>query len=737
MFKTKGLRKSIISAALLVAIITSWLLFAPIQSGGNAAYVILSGNSMSPKYWKGDLVILREKNHYQKGDIVAYQHPSIGYVFHRIIAVNPDGSFQLKGDHNDWVDSYMPTSDEIVGKFWLQIPQAGKTLQTLRSPWGFAILSLVFILLLYFSALPQKGKNNRGAMNSSSNQNAGEHLFILAALFLGALVLGISAFRQPVLNEISTPVAYEQQAIFRYTANVPSGIYDSTQVAPGEPIFRRLNGSFTLDMDYLFISTHPNNISGKYRLLARVSDGSGWKRTIELTPESTFSGNVFTTSGTLVLDDIQAFIDVLETETGIQRGRYALSIMTEIQIEGTLDGLPLSATFSPEIDFDVSELEVVLKGDSANADILKPVESAALMRKEYEANTISIFGMNLSVKAARWIALGLGLPSLFLLLISLGQIYRSSQENELERLKIWYGSRLIEARDPNLLTHSNRVEIASLDGLASLAEQDQRTILYLPDGEEQHLFVQTPEQLYHYEIKEQDHSNALGIDHSKANPFFTLPTRFQSRRTKNLQAAYEHALKGWAEAVDKRLSIEGQHNRIADMAYQLAQELGITGKELEDIRMAAYLHKIGLMNVPNEILEKKKKLTKQEMDILRAHPTYARENLNKTELLKPIAEAIYYQHERWDGTGQPEGLAGDAIPIGARIISVVNVWSGLSQARPYRKAWTQEEVSRYLREAAGKQFDPEILNIFLPKVLKLDTAIGDETLPAVIDAEEN
>ncbi len=736
---SKYWRHILLSASIFVAMLTVWILFAPSQFGGTASYVILSGNSMSPKFKLGDLVIVKEADVYEIGDAVAYEHPTINYVFHRIITVNTHGNFQLQGDHNDWVDSYMPTQDEIVGKLWLHIPNAGKTLRTLRSPWGFAILTLIFISLLYLSTLPEKGKRNRGSMSSNSTQNASENLFILATLLLGALVLGIAAFRQPVVNEVTTPIAYEEQAIFRYTANVPSGIYDSTQIEPGEPIFRKLNGSFAINMDYLFISTYPNTVGGRYRLLARVSDSSGWKRTLELSPEETFTGNVFTTSGMLELDDIQAFIDALETETGIQRGRYTLSIIAEIQTEGSLDGLLLSSEFSPTIEFDINNLEVVLKQSVANNNLLNPSQSSALTRTEYIPNTLNIFGLKIPVQTARWIAFGIGLPSLFLLLALLRRFYLSSQQNELERLKLWYGSRLIEARDMNLLARPNKIEIASLDGLANLAEQDQRTILYLPDGNQHHLFVQTSEQLYHYEIGAPNHTQALALPSTqKSHRGFNLPTLINSRRNKDLQAAYEHALKGWADAVDKRLSIEGQSHRVAEMAYQLASELGIQGKELEDIRMAAYLHKIGLMDIPNEIIEKKKKLTQKEMEILRNHPVFARQHLNQTELLKPIAEAIYYQHVRWDGSGQPEGLTGKEIPIGARIITVVNIWSGLSQQRPYRDAWEHEEICRYFSEQAGKQFDPEIVKIFLSSVLKFDTRVCEKTLEAnVIETEEN
>ena len=732
MFKASGLKQTVYAAILLVVMLTSWVLFAPIQSGGNTAYVILTGNSMSPQFWKGDLVILREKEDYQTDDIVAYQHPSIGYIFHRIIAINPDGSFLLQGDNNNWTDSYTPSKTEIVGKLWLHIPKAGDMLKSLRTPLGFATLVLVFLLLFYFSLLPQKKKSNSKTMNSSFNQSPNESIFLLTVLLLGAAILGIVAFRQPILNEVVTPIGYEEQAFFRYTANVPEGIYDSTQIAPGEPIFRKLNGAFTVHMDYLFLSTYSTDISGSYRLLAKVSDGSGWKRSIELTPQGEFSGNVFTTSGTLVLDNIQAFVDALETETGVERGRYELSIITEIETTGTIDGLKLTSTFSPELIFTINDLEVVLKGDSLDA--LNPTQTKMLSRTDYVPNTISIFGMNLAVRNARFISLVIGLPTLFLLSTLLIQIYRSSQENELARLKIWYGPRLIETRDPSLLTRPNNIEIATLDGLVNLAEQDQRTILYLPDGKQQHLFVQTAEQLYHYEMGLQEETSRVLLNAPKPKRF-SLPEWVRSPRDNKLKEAYEYALKGWADAVDKRLSTEGQSNRVAEMAYRLGVTLGIQGKELEDIRMAAYLHKIGLMDVPDELLEKKKKLSEKELDILRKHPTYAQEHLNQTDLLKPIAEAIYYQHERWDGTGQPDGLAGEEIPIAARIISVVTIWSGLSQPRSYRDAWSLKEICQYYQQQSGKQFDPKIVEVFLKDILDYDMQECENKNEALVEAE--
>ena len=708
--------------------VTVWILFAPMQFGGNVAYVILSGNSMSPKFWQGDLVLVRSQSTYQTGDAVAYEHPQIGYVFHRIIDIDIHRKFTLQGDHNDWTDSYYPNQEDIIGKLWIHIPRLGKTLKTLRSPWGFAILVLVFSLFFLITLTPRKenrrNKKKRGEGNfmSSSQQNSGETLFILAILALGAFVLGIASFRQPLHNKIETPISYNQQAFFRYTANVPEGIYDSPQVQSGEPIFRQLNGSFAVTMDYLFISPDPSEINGTYHFLARVSDDRGWKRTLELIPETTFTGNVFTASGILDLDDIQIFIDTLERETGVQRGRYNLSVLAEVEIVGSLAELNLEDNFNPSLNFQIDDLEVrLLQNNTGENNILSPTLVSALTRVTYERNHLNIFGMQIAISFARWASLLIGLPALLMLFISLFRIFQATQQNELERLRVWYGSMLIEARYTQLLTKPDRVEIASLDDLANLAEQDQRTILHLPDSNQHHFFVQTAEQLYHYEMEET--STSLEIiqekQEKKIKQKWQLPF-LMKKNNNNVWDAYEHALKGWAKAVDNKLYSQGQADQIADMAYKLALALDIRGAELEEIRMAAYLHKIGLMDVPSEVLQKKNKLTEAEFELIRNHPAYARDQLSGTELLKPIAESIYYQHERWDGSGYPEGLEGEEIPIGARIIAVVNIWNALHQKRPHRDIWEHEKIHQYFREQAGNQFDPHIIKVFLDMILEQD-----------------
>ena len=136
------------------------------------------------------------------------------------------------------------------------------------------------------------------------------------------------------------------------------------------------------------------------------------------------------------------------------------------------------------------------------------------------------------------------------------------------------------------------------------------------------------------------------------------------------------------------------------------------------IRRGALLHDIGKMGVPDHILLKPGKLSALEWEAMREHPSHALTMLSPITFLRPALEIPYCHHEKWDGSGYPCGLKGKAIPLAARIFSLVDVWDALSYDRPYRRAWPQEAALTYLRERAGTEFDPEITEIFLRMLTK-------------------
>jgi HD-GYP domain-containing protein (c-di-GMP phosphodiesterase class II) len=118
------------------------------------------------------------------------------------------------------------------------------------------------------------------------------------------------------------------------------------------------------------------------------------------------------------------------------------------------------------------------------------------------------------------------------------------------------------------------------------------------------------------------------------------------------------------------------------------------------------------MGVPDSILHKAGPLSDDEWAVMKRHPVYAYELLNPITHLRPALEIPYCHHERWDGSGYPRGLAGEAIPVAARLFSVVDVWDALRSNRPYRAAWPNERVLDYITDNAGKQFAPRSVELF-------------------------
>lgn len=190
------------------------------------------------------------------------------------------------------------------------------------------------------------------------------------------------------------------------------------------------------------------------------------------------------------------------------------------------------------------------------------------------------------------------------------------------------------------------------------------------------------------------------------------------RTNAELISAYDATIEGWSRALDLRdRETEGHTQRVTERVLQLALAVGIKADELIHLRRGAILHDIGKMGIPDRILLKPGPLTEEEWRIMRKHPIYAYEMLSSIDYLRPALDIPYCHHEKWDGTGYPRGLKGEAIPLVARLFAVVDVFDALTSDRPYRKAWSRERALAYIREQSGKHFDPEVVRIFL-KILE-------------------
>lgn len=181
-----------------------------------------------------------------------------------------------------------------------------------------------------------------------------------------------------------------------------------------------------------------------------------------------------------------------------------------------------------------------------------------------------------------------------------------------------------------------------------------------------------------------------------------------------LQATDMSTLEAMAAAVDtKGLREPGFSKAVVAHAVALAREIGLSEQEQRDIRVAALLHDIGKLGIPDTILNKREPLTPDELNIIRSHPSIGYAIVQRSEHLKSILPGILHHHEWWDGTGYPSGQKGEEIPIFARIIAVVDSYHAMMTERPHARARTSEEAKTEIRRCAGTQFDPKIVRAFL------------------------
>lgn len=157
----------------------------------------------------------------------------------------------------------------------------------------------------------------------------------------------------------------------------------------------------------------------------------------------------------------------------------------------------------------------------------------------------------------------------------------------------------------------------------------------------------------------------------------------------------------------------GHSKKVNTYAMALAERIGLSPDEVSALSSAALMHDIGKIGISERILSKKGKLTKEDWDAIKAHPRLGADIISNVPALAPSISSILYHHERWDGTGYPEGLKGEEIPLEARILAIADSFEAMTSARPYRPALSIEEVITELRQGAGSQFDPRLVQVFI------------------------
>ena len=185
-------------------------------------------------------------------------------------------------------------------------------------------------------------------------------------------------------------------------------------------------------------------------------------------------------------------------------------------------------------------------------------------------------------------------------------------------------------------------------------------------------------------------------------------------RNKELASTYNAMIEGLSRALELRdLETEGHTRRVSRLMMRFVEHMHIPSDQWDAIRQGALLHDIGKLGIPDAILLKPGSLTQQERQVMQQHAVYGYNVLAPIINLRQTLDITLYHHERWDGSGYPYGLKGEQIPLAARLFAVVDVFDALTSDRPYRPAWSNSQAIEYLREQAGTQFDPTVVQTFL------------------------
>ncbi len=213
------------------------------------------------------------------------------------------------------------------------------------------------------------------------------------------------------------------------------------------------------------------------------------------------------------------------------------------------------------------------------------------------------------------------------------------------------------------------------------------------------------------------------------------------RITQDHRSAWEAAelnlrtIEALAMAIDAKDNTAQQHlHRVVMYAAAIGQEMGLPEPEMKALRAAALLHDIGKLAIPEYIISKPGRLTAEEFEKMKTHTVVGAAILERVQFPYPVAPIVRSHHERWDGSGYPDGLQGDAIPVGARILSVVDSFDALSSNRQYRRALSPADALATIRAASGALYDPRIVKILERIFPRLDALLRSTPLPAPLAA---
>ena len=504
-------------AAVVIAIGYAYL--APTTLGGRTVYGFTYGTSMEPKLHKGDLVVVRKGGRVAVGDAVLYNNRDLKQdVLHRVVRVDGD-RYALKGDNNDFVDTYEPLQADLVGKLWFKVGGIGNVTTWLAEPKHTAIVTGAIALLSLLGAgfkAQRRRRRTRGTQpggRPAAPGRSGGGLVPGQVAQVVSGVLGVIAVACAILAAVSYsrsptrlgdgPALYAQQGTFTYEATVPPGaVYEHGRLSTGQPAYVQVVRSLRFNFAYAVAATAQHTLFGTTSLAAELANGSGWSRSFPLAAKAAFSGDSATVSGILPLAGLRQLANRLEAVTGQVPDTYTVTIRPQITLSGQVGGAAVKDAFSPPLQLALDRYKLTLPpaGASPVGELRRAQDGPASRRQV--ASTLSVLGVTLQVQSARRLATMLGLAALAGALgIGLLFLLGLHKADEPERIRARYGQLIVEIAAPRRRFAEHDVVMASFADLVRVSERHGRMILHAQEGDRHVYLVEDDGVAYRYEAE--------------------------------------------------------------------------------------------------------------------------------------------------------------------------------------------------------------------------------------------
>ncbi|MEX2251139.1 MAG: signal peptidase I [Acidimicrobiia bacterium] len=485
-------------ASLLLAV-AFLVVFAPTTVGGATSYVIVTGNSMSPTYFDGDLVVVR-RGDYAVGEIVAFE-TGRGLVIHRIVGGSAEEGFVMQGDNKENPDPWHPIKDDIVGKHFAQVPEAGRWVQRVTgSPALFGVMIGGLGSLMVWS--PRRRRKRRGAHAAEGSRSkpqsvnrvapmrgAGTTLLVLGTTAL--LLAGATTYLMlRPLQRMDTieRIEFEHTGEFAYTAQVSSSVvYDSEIISSPSngsdptPIYTQLLEDLQIEFRYELASPPPLGVRGTLAAEMRIGAGEGlWTRTISLLPAQEFNGRVASAGFSVEMDRILAIVARAEEQTGFVPGLYQLEVVARVSLEGETAG-SAREVFVADLPMELRDTLLLINNDLVVSETVTESEQASV------ANDIEGFGVSVPLRSARALA-----GALLVMLLIGGGIYlagvrRRIGKGEVAKIHLRYSSLIVPVTG-TMPNGTRSVDVSSMADLARLARQSEQMVFYDQRSSSEHWF---------------------------------------------------------------------------------------------------------------------------------------------------------------------------------------------------------------------------------------------------------